>query len=163
MGAAIAREIRIDGPGDGAWIMERVGGTFDPVTDHSFSTLRDHELLGGIVIGAFVGGSMTAHMAGDDKRWFSRELAWLAFDYAFNQCQCHKLVAAVRADNHKAIAIDMRGGWQFETVIKDLFAPGLDVVVLGMTRDTCKWLDYRPKQFRSNYRAPTKALTPGVI
>lgn len=138
--------------------MSRVMGTFTPGMDHSFTTHIDGEIIGGFVVSAYAGNSMAAHMAGDNPRWFSRELAWLVCDYVFNQVGCHKMIAGVRSDNRKAIAMDMRGGWQFETVIKDLFAPGIDMVVLGMTRDTCPWLDYRPKQFRSNIIA----ITPGV-
>ena len=152
--------VKIDAANAGTWIMSRIHGVFTPGMDHSFSSHDTQgNILGGIVVCAYFGRSMAAHMAGDDKRWFTRELAWLAFDYAFNQAGCHKMIAGIRSDNHKAIAIDMRGGWQFETVIKDLYEPGVDMVVLGMTRDTCKWLDYQPKRFRSNITA----LTPGVI
>jgi hypothetical protein len=151
--------VKIDAPGAGEWIMSRVKGTFTPGMDHSFSNHHDQgNILGGIVVGAYFGNSMVAHMAGDNSRWFTRELAWLAFDYCFNQVGCHKMIAGIRSDNHKAIAIDMRGGWQFETVIKDLYEPGVDMVVLAMTRDTCPWLNYRSKQFRSN----VTAVTPGV-
>ena len=99
--------------------MSRIHGVFTPGMDHSFTSHDDAgRILGGIVVCAYFGRSMAAHMAGDSPR----------------------------------------GGWQFETVIKDLYEPGVDMVVLGMTRDTCKWLDYQPKRFRSNIMA----ITPGV-
>jgi hypothetical protein len=148
------REILIDAPGAGAWIMERAGGRFNEGCDHSFSSHRDGKILGGIVLMDYLGNSWAAHMAGEDKRWFSRELAWLVFDYAFNQCGCHKLVTCVRSDRPKVLEIDLRGGWQVETAIDDLFAPGVHALILSMTRDTCPWLDYRPRHFRSNIIAP---------
>jgi RimJ/RimL family protein N-acetyltransferase len=146
----MAREILIDAPGAGDWIMERARGSFNPRADHSFSSHRDGKILGGIVLADYLGNSWSAHMASEDPYWFSRELAWLVFDYAFNQCGCHKMVTGVSSENRRALEIDLRGGWKLEAVIRDLYAPGVDMMVLGMTRDTCPWLDYQPKQFRSN-------------
>lgn len=161
----MALEIKIDAPGGGEWVMSRVKGTFTPGLDHSFTTHDGDRIVGGIVVCAYFGNSMAAHMAGEDKHWFSRELAWLVFDYAFNQVGCHKMVAGIRSDNHRAIAIDIRGGWRYETVIKDLYEPGVDMVVLGMTPATCPWLNYKPKRFRSNkfnLTEPARTLTTVV-
>jgi RimJ/RimL family protein N-acetyltransferase len=149
------REIRIDAPGAGEWIMSQVGGRFSAGDDHSFSTWKGDVILGGIALIGFYGNAWTMHMAGED-RWFSRELAWMAFDYAFNQCGCHKIISGVRSDNHLALAIDMRGGWQLETIIRDLYEPGVHMMVLTMTQETCPWLDYHPKFWRSN-------KTPDII
>jgi RimJ/RimL family protein N-acetyltransferase len=144
-------KVQIDAPGAGDWIMEHAGGCFNPACDHAFSSHRDDgTILGGIVLADYMGNSWSAHMGAEDSRWFSRELAWLVFDYAFNQCGCHKLVGPVRSDNHLALATDLRGGWHLEAVIRDLVAPGVHLMVLTMTRDQCPWLNYQPKTWRSN-------------
>lgn len=148
------RQILIDAPGAGDWVMERARGCFNLRADHSFTTHRDGQILGGIVLADYLGNSWSTHMAGEDPHWCSRELLWLVFDYAFNQCGCHKMVTGVRSDNHKALSVDLRGGWKLETAITDLFAPGVHMMVLTMTRDTCRWLDYQPRQFQSNIRRP---------
>jgi hypothetical protein len=152
--------VKIDEPGAGDWIAAQFQGTFNHGMDHSFSSHAedDNTILGGIMVSMFFGNSMTCHMAGQNQHWFSRELAWLVFDYCFNQCGCHKMFAGVRSDNHRALAINMRGGWQVETSLKDVFAPGVDMVVLWMTRESCPWLNYRPRHFRSNLQR----LLPGV-
>lgn len=150
----MAREILIDAPGDGEWIMQRVAGVFVPRTDHSFATHRDGQILGGFVVGSYFGRSMTVHMAGEDKHWCSRELLWLIFEYAFNQNNCHKMVTPVRSDNALALSLDLRAGWQLETAIDDLYEPGVHMMILTMTREQCRWLNYRPRQFYSNIRAP---------
>jgi len=135
--------------------MERVDGTFYPATDHSFSTHHeDNRILGGFVTCAYLGNSMNVHMAAQDPHWFSRELAWLVFDYCFNQCGCHKMITGVRSDNPKALVICMRAGWQIETTITDLFAEGVDMMVLWMRPETCPWLRYQPRLFRSTIMAP---------
>ena len=74
------REIRIDSPGAGDWIMERAGGYFRDGVNHSFSTHRldangDGVILGGFALVGYTGAAMTMHMAGRDKSWFSRDLA----------------------------------------------------------------------------------------
>lgn len=155
MGSDLARKILIDAPGAGSWVMERVGGWFIIGVDHSFvschvdPTTGSNRILGGFVTCEYLGNSMRAHMAADDPRWFSRELAWLVCDYAFNQCGCGKLVTGVRSDNTQVLWMCRRGGWHVETTIADLYEPGVGMVVLAMYSSSCPWLVYQPRYFRS--------------
>lgn len=146
-------DIKINAPGAGQWVMDRLGSRFMDGFDVSFTRhAPDGSVRGGIVLSHYIGGSMTAHMAGDDKHWFNRELAWLVFDYAFNQLGCIKLLAPLRSDNSRVIAMDMRGGWDLEAVVKDAYGRGLHMLILTMTRETCPWLNYKPKAWRANWR-----------
>lgn len=142
--------IRIDAPGAGDWVMDRVDGAFFPGHDHSFTTHDDEgEIQGGFVLCQYLGVSATIHAAGNRPiRWCSRELLWMVFDYAFNQCGCRKLIAPVRSDNHYAMSMYMRAGWDIETVIRNVY-PTAHMLVLTMTKDTCRWLDYNPRTWRS--------------
>ena len=129
------RQIRIDGPGDGAWItangLRRL--VYSRIeADHSFITYRDNHILGGFVTCQYLGNSMRAHMAAENPRWFSRELAWLVCDYVFNQNGCQKMVTGVRSDNLQVLTLCQRG-WHVETSIADLYEPGIGMVVLAMT------------------------------
>jgi hypothetical protein len=133
--------------------MERVGGWFTPGVDHSFATYRNGQILGGFVTCEYLGNSMRAHMAAEDPRWFSRELAWLVCDYVFNQSGCQKMVTGVRSDNFQIITMCRRGGWRIETVISDLYQPGVGMVVLAMCASDCRWLNYQPRHFRSTIPA----------
>jgi RimJ/RimL family protein N-acetyltransferase len=140
------KDIRINSPGAGDWIMGHLhAGKFTPGWDNSFSSHEGDRILGGIVLTCYLGGSMTAHMASQDKRWFSRELAWLTFHYAFEQLGIHKMLAALESDNHKILAMDMRGGWQLEATIRDAYGLGRHMLILSMTKDTCPWLRYKSK------------------
>jgi hypothetical protein len=146
------RQILIDAPNAGNWIMERVGGWVVPAVDHSFATYHGAQILGGFVVCEFLGNSMRAHMAAEDPRWFSRELAWLVCDYVFNQIGCGKMVTGVRSDNFAVLFMCRRAGWQVETSVADLYEPGVDMVILAMYPGSCSWLNYRPKLFRSKIR-----------
>lgn len=147
------RTIQIDAPGAGAWIMERVAGFFTPERDHSFSAHGSNgQILGGIAACEYLGQTMTMHMAGEGKHWCSRELLWITFDYVFNQVGITKAVGPVRSDNEATLAIDLRGGWFLEAVVKDVYAPGVHMVILSMTRETCPWLNYQPKAWQPGKR-----------
>lgn len=137
-------DIRIDAPGSGAWIMERAEGYFRDGYDHAFSSHDGDRILGGFALVGYLGASMTVHMAGDDPRWFSRDLAWLTFHYAFEQLGVRKLLAPVRSDNYPVMALNLRAGWQIETVIRDAF-PDSHMVILSMTKPTCPWLNHKPR------------------
>src|SRR6185436_17806200 len=141
------REIRIDSPGAGDWIMERAGGYFRDGVNHSFSTHRldangDGVILGGFALVGYTGAAMTMHMAGRDKSWFSRDLAALTFGYGFHQLGCKKLLAPVKSTNHQLVMLVRRGGWKFDTVLRDVY-PDADMIVFSMTRDECPWLRHR--------------------
>jgi hypothetical protein len=146
------REIRIDSPGAGDWIMQRVGGYFRPGWDHSFSTHRacprdsacpgDGALLGGFALVSYLGASMTVHMASCEKHWFSRDLAALTFGYAFNQLGVRKLLAPVKSTSRATLLMCWRAGWRYDGVIRDAYSDA-DMVLLSMTRETCPWLKHK--------------------
>jgi hypothetical protein len=140
-------DIRIDEPGAGAWIMERAHGYFRDGWDHSFSSHRDGRILGGFALVGYFGASMTMHMAAEDPRWFSRDLAWLAFHYPFRQLKCRKLLAPVKSTDYTTIAMNLRAGWTIEAVLKDTLPDG-HMLILGMTEDACHWLDHQPVTWR---------------
>ena len=146
------REIKIDAPGAGAWIMERVDGVFRDRVDHSFSSHEDGEILGGFALTGYMGLAMSIHMAARSPRWFSRELAWVAFHYPFVQLGVRKLIAPVSSSNRHSAGLCRRAGWQEEARLRDLFQ-GADLILFTMTRDQCRWLDYAPKRWRSNSEA----------
>ena len=147
-------DIRIDEPGAGEWVMSQLGAHFTPVWDHSFTTHEGDKLLGGFVLSHYIGGSITCHMASQDPRWCSRDLMWLIFDYAFHQLHCHKMLVALASDEHKIIEMDMRAGWQLEAVIRDAFAPGKHMLILGMTEATCPWLKHKPRAWVPRVKEP---------
>lgn len=141
------RAVRIDEPGAGAWIMERVGGNFSEDRDHAFSSHRGYQILGGIALTSYLGGSLALHMASEDPSWCTREMLWMVFHYAFEQLGCRKVFGPVRSDNYHAIATNLRGGWSVEAVLRGAFDDA-DMIVMSMTKDACLWLDYKPRDWR---------------
>lgn len=144
----------IDAPGAGDWIMSRASGVFAEARDHAFSNHDDDgEILGGFALTSYLGGSYTVHMAGEGSRWCSRELMWLVFHYAFKQLGCYKLFAPVRSDSYEVVSMDLRAGWALEATLYDAYEKGVHMLVLSMTKDTCPWLGYTPRQYRDGRAA----------
>jgi hypothetical protein len=141
----LSRTVRIDAPGDGQWVMDHVAGVFSPGYDHSFVACRDGQPIGGITVCKYLGNSVTLHMAGDDKHWCSRDLLWFTFNYVFDQLGCYKALAPLRSDQDRIIAMDTRGGWSLEAVVRDAYAPGVHMLIIGMTKASCPWLKYKPR------------------
>lgn len=157
-------DIRIDEPGAGEWVMERAHGFFRPGVDHSFTSHDGNEILGGFAMTGYIGGSMSIHMAAQSPHWCSRELLWLPFHYGFEQLKLRKMFAPVRSDNYAAISENLRAGWIIEAVLSDAFDTA-HMFVLSMTRDTCPWLAYEPKHWRSGgsmayYATSTTVVNP---
>lgn len=141
------KRILINHPGDGAWIMERVGGRFVPGHDHSLANHDDTGLLGGFVFNNYVGNAIFVHDAGRAKTWCSRDLMWMLFDYAFHQLGVQKVIAPVAADNIHALELDLKAGFQIETAIADAVAPGVSMLLLSMEATNCRWLRLRSMNY----------------
>jgi hypothetical protein len=146
------RDIRINEPGAGEWIMARVTGSFLPSHDHSFATYRDGRIVGGFAMCHYLGASATIHMAGDDEHWCSPDLLWMVFDYAFNQLGMRKLIAPVRSNNYLALSQDLRAGWFPEAIIRDAY-PDAHMFILTLTRERCRWLKVKPKRWMTGEQA----------
>ncbi len=143
--------VLIDHPGDGQWIMDRVRGLYNTITDHSVAVHRDGRVVGGVVYTGYLGASIMIHMAGNETNWATRDFLWMVFDYAFNQLGCRKLVGLVPSHNSRAISVDMRLGFRLEGRLKEMLVdPDEDLLILTMTKAECKWLRIVPKYYRSN-------------
>lgn len=143
--------ILINHPGDGEWVMGRLGGVFNPLTDHTIAVHDERgKIRGGIVYTGYLGASIVGHSAGDESAWISRDFLWMVFDYVFHQLGCRKLIAMVPASNKRAISIDLRLGFRLEGRLTELLPdPNDDVLLLTIHKRDCKWLHIKPKHYRS--------------
>lgn len=134
------KTVRINAPGDGEWIMERVGGAFHAGYDNVLANYDAHGLTGGFVLASYLGNAIAVHTAGKDQRWCTRTLLWMTFHYIFHQLGVHKALAPVQSDAYTNIAMYLRAGWKLETTIMDAYAPGCHMLILSMTAAECPWL-----------------------
>jgi hypothetical protein len=149
-------EIKINHPGDGDWIMLRVGGVFNDKTDHSIAVHRpmgnDMRVCGGVVYTGYLGASIMLHMAGNETNWATPDFLWMVYDYAFNQLGVRKLIGLVPADNVRALSIDLRMGFRIEAKLAEMMPGGEDLLILSMVKSECKWLRIKPRYYSRNQK-----------
>ena len=133
-------------------IAKAAGSVYNPAVDIAISRTEEGVLLGGVIYNGYTGASINIHMAGFTPRWASRDMLWICFDYPFNQLGCKKIFAQIPAQNTRAVKIDLKLGFTFEVLIKDVFV-GDDLVVLSMTREDCRWLDLKPRNLMAKETA----------
>lgn len=101
------------------------------------STLR-----GAVVYHEYSGASVRVHVASDgSRRWVTREWLHVIFMYAFDQLKVKRITGMVPEANTAALNFDKSVGFVEEARMKDA-DPGGDVIILKMTRDMCRWINY---------------------
>ena len=103
------------------------------------------ELIAGVVFNDYNGVNMNMHVASDDsKRWMTRELLWLVFDYAFNQAKVERITGLVGEKNWQARKFDEHIGFTQETTLARAHPDGR-LIVYRMFREDCRWLKIRSR------------------
>lgn len=133
----------------GQVIADAIPRCFNREKDVVISNVRDGKLLGGAILDGYTGPCIFIHQAGFDKRWLSKDMLWVIFDYAFNQLGCSKVAGTIPSTRTQLLAFNVRLGFKVEAVIKDAY-PGADMLVISMTRDECPWLKIKPSTLQSN-------------
>jgi ribosomal protein S18 acetylase RimI-like enzyme len=83
------------------------------------------------------------HVAGDGGRWIDRQMLRVCFDYVFRQCDRVAVYGQVASNNMPALRLDTHLGFKEVHRIKDAVADGVDLVILEMRRENCRWLKDR--------------------
>lgn len=132
------------GPGVVEYV-ERVNGRKDPYSGYpvGIGIEKDGKLAGGIVFHEFNGANVFIHVASDHpKRWVTREWLHVIFSYAFDQMKVKRVTGIVPESNKTALDFDLSVGFVIESRLTDAHPQG-DMLVIKMTRDACRWIDYR--------------------
>jgi RimJ/RimL family protein N-acetyltransferase len=133
----------VAGPGVVEYV-ERVNGRKDPYSGYpvGIGIEKEGKLIGGIVFHEFNGSNFYIHVASDHpKRWVTREWLHSVFSYAFDVCKAKRITGIVPESNQVALNFDLSVGFEIEARLKDAHPKG-DMLVIKMTRETCKWIDY---------------------
>lgn len=75
-------------------------------------------------------------------RWATREFLFHAFNYPFNILGCHRVTGLVKVDNLPAQKFDEKIGFVREGVMREAMDKQ-DLIVYGMLKSECRWLDYK--------------------
>jgi len=86
--------------------------------------------------------TVTLHQWCEAPRYFSRQMIRETFRYAFEDGDKGIVIGTVRSDNPTVLRLDLGLGFETVGVIKDAYGPGIDMHILQLRRDNCRW--YKP-------------------
>lgn len=115
----------------------------DSYRDYSAIGLEaDGEIVAGVVYECHTGPSVMMHVASDGSRaWLTPAYLAACFRYPFLTLGCLRVTGVVRADNHAAQRFDEHLGFRREGVIRSACADGSDLILYGMLRSECRYLE----------------------
>ena len=103
---------------------------------------RDGELVAGVLFEQHNGPNVMMHVASDGSRhWMTPAYMSACFRYPFLQLGVNRISGLVRADNADAQRFDERLGFVREGIIRRGAADGVDLLLYGMLREECRYLD----------------------
>ena len=110
----------------------------------SIGLVEDGELIAGVVFNLYNGPSILMHVAAvPGKRWMTRDYLFRCFAYPFLQLQCNRISGLVRADNFAAQRFDEHLGFVREGVVRKGADDGTDLILYGMLKEECRWLEIK--------------------
>lgn len=132
----------------GRWVVERAGGKWRG-HEQAIGLEKDGVLVAGVMYNNWtgVGGSVSMHQRIDGKQALTREFVWVCFDYPFNQLKVGCVYGLVEEHNEAALKMDEHLGFKHEARLHGYFPTG-DAVLLRMTREECRFLDWRKDHVR---------------
>lgn len=123
----------------GPWVCERTKGLFSPVDSAAFGLIRNGQIIAGVLFDMYNKSSIAMHVAGEGKRWLTREFLRVCFDYPFRQLAVKKIIGLVDSSNSQARKFDEHLGFIHEATIADA-SPHGDLMIYTMTKEQCRFL-----------------------
>lgn len=122
----------------GHWLCSRTGGEY--TGGGSYVGLeKDGSIVAVVGYEDYNGASVRMHVAGEGRRWMTREYLWYCFYYPFEQIKVKKILGLVHSANVDAIRLDKHLGFVHEATITDA-VPNGDLLILTMTKEQCRFL-----------------------
>lgn len=106
----------------------------------TIGSIRNGRLVAGVVYNHYSGTNVCAHLAGEGKNWLTRDFLYAIFDYPFNELGVNRITGLVPKKNKRARKLDQHLGFKYEGNMRRAL-PDDDMLVYGMLRDECRWLD----------------------
>lgn len=123
------------------FLNERIpGGSFEKGLP-CVGMLEDGKLVGAVAYNHYTGNAILMHVAGAKRGWVTRKFLRAAFNYPFHQLGCTRVTGLVRTDNPVAQDFDERIGFKREGLIREGDDDGCDLILYGMLKRECRWID----------------------
>lgn len=118
---------------------------FSPEASAMISVHDDKKILGVVVLyNHNPPANIEMAIVTDSPKWCTKALIKRVFDYCFNELEVKRVFAQVKSNNHKALDMDKRLGFEEIAVIPDYYVTKhgkvCDNHILSMTKEQCKWI-----------------------
>lgn len=102
--------------------------------------------------------NLTMHIAAvSGRHWLNREFLWYCFYYPFVELNCKRVTGLVASTNLQARKFDENLGFTLEATLKDAHPDG-DLLVYVMTKENCRWLTLKERQYGKKRPTPSTRL-----
>ena len=135
--------VRVAPPEHYAWIAERARLAIVPGFQAIEAIRDDGRIVGMIGFDGWAPNSVCMHDA-IDHHAAGRHLIKPAFRIAFMECDRGVVLGYVLSSNPRALALDLHLGFREVARLRDAWSPGVDIHVLEMRREECRWLSDQP-------------------
>lgn len=126
------------------WLNKRVGVPWS--TDfRALARVVDKGIVGVVGYEGFTGRAVRMHMAGEGKRWITREFLTRAFRYPFITLDLPMVFGIVPSGNKAALEIDRRLGFT-ELMYVEGAHPDGGLHFLQLKREDCRFLEMKHGQ-----------------
>jgi RimJ/RimL family protein N-acetyltransferase len=130
-------EISATTPAELGWLQLRIGAAFTPDARGVKVTDRTGRIRGMVAFDGWTRYSCFAHIALETPV-AGRRLAKTAFTYAFQSRGL--MLGLIRATNERSRTLAERLGFRMVHRILDGHAKGVDLLLMELRRDDCRWL-----------------------
>ena len=131
-------EVRAAPPEHYSWIAERANLKVGPDL-RAIEAVDGDRILGMVAYDNWMPNACSMHLA-IEVPIASRRLIKPAFGIAFIEFKRQVVIGYVLSNNAKALALDLHLGFKEVGRLRDAWGPGVDMVIMEMRREDCRWL-----------------------
>jgi len=120
---------------------------FNPLVDQCIARVTPKgKLLGRVIYSDYTGpgGSIQIHVTAWEKRWISRALLFMVFDYPFNQLGVKKIFGHIKRSDEETLRFAFNAGFKAEAGLDGVY-PGDDLIIVALYREGCRFLGLPPR------------------
>ena len=125
------------------WVAEKLDCANSWVSYRSIGVLsRDSsQLIAGVVYHGYTGSDVIQSIAATSPMWARPEVIRGLLAYPFETLKCRRTTALISESNTRSWKTMQRIGFQQEGRMRQGGDNGEDLLVFGLTRDECRWID----------------------
>lgn len=116
----------------------------------NFNTLSIWDAKGlkaAVVYNHFVWPDILMHIGVRERAlWARPEMLYHFFGYPFLQLRCKRVTGLVAAHREACVEMCKSVGFTQEGLMRRADPTGQDVIVFGMLKEECRWLDYKERK-----------------